>query len=96
MSRRSLRVLLTVNVLLLAALAVVSFSSGPVSAQLGMRGDYVMIAGAVTGRSDQDAVYIFDLKSQKVAALLFDTRKNRLQPIAGRVVSNDLRAGVDR
>ncbi len=96
MNRRSLGALVAINAILLAALVVVSLSAAPAIAQFGLRGDYVMVAGDVTGRSDQEAVYILDLKSQKMITLLFDTRTNKLEPVAGRLVSNDLRVGPSR
>jgi hypothetical protein len=84
--------LLAINLLLLVALAVVNLSPQPAAAQFGMRGDYVMISGAATGSNDTAAIYLLDLKSQRMAALLFDSRSKKLRTIAGRVVSNDLRA----
>lgn len=91
MNKRSLGVLVALNALLLIGLAVVSLTSQPAVAQFGMRGDYAMIAGQATGRDDQAAVYILELKSQKMIALMFDSRNKKLQTIAGRVVGNDMR-----
>lgn len=90
MNRRSLSVLFTLNMVLLAVLAMITLTSEPAAAQFGLRGDYTMIAGEVTGR-EQAAVYILDLKTQRMASVLFDSRNNRLQVVAGRDVSNDLR-----
>lgn len=91
MNKRSLGILVVLNALLLIGLAVVSLTSQPAAAQFGMRGDYTMIAGQVVGRDDQAAVYILELKSQKMVALMFDSRNKKLQTIAGRVVGNDMR-----
>jgi len=91
MNRHSLGALLALNVVLLVTLAIVSLTAQPAAAQFGMRGDYIMIAGEVAARSNQAAVYILDLKSQKMAAIMFDSRSKKLQAIAGRVVSNDMR-----
>ena len=84
-------VLVALNAVLLIGLAVVSLTRQPAAAQFGMRGDYAMIAGQATGRANQAAVYILELKSQKMIALMFDSRNKKLQTIAGRVVGNDMR-----
>ena len=95
MSKRSIGVLVLVNVVLLAALFVLGFASPRAYAQLG-RGEYMIIAGEVTGRSSQSAVYLVDLRNQAMAALLFDTRNNRLQTIAVRRINDDLSVTADR
>ncbi len=95
MNKRSLGLLCAINLALLVTLAVITFTSQPAVAQFGLRGDYAMIAGQVTGR-EPAAVYILDLKSQRMASVIFDSRNNRLEVIAGREVSNDLRARHDR
>ncbi len=92
MNKGILGILLAVNAVLLVALAVTNLAvTEPAMAQFGMRGDYVMIAGDAAARSDQQAVFILDLKTQKMLALMFDTRNNKLQTIAGRVVGNDMK-----
>jgi len=91
MNKRSLGILVALNALLLIGLAVVGLTSQPAVAQFGMRGDYAMIAGQVTGRDDQAAIYVLELKSQKMIALMFDSRNKKLQTLAGRVVGNDIR-----
>ena len=96
MSKRSVGALLVINVVLLTALAVVSLTTQPAQAQLGMRGDYAMIAGQVQGNANVSVVYILDLKSQRIAAITFDSRTKKLQTIAGREVQNDLRAKIGR
>jgi hypothetical protein len=92
MNKRSLGILVALNLLLLIGLAVVSLTSQPAAAQFGMRGDYAMIAGKATGRDELAAVYVLELKSQKMIALMFDSRNKKLETIAGRVVSHDMRA----
>ena len=50
-----------------------------------------MVSGRVTGRESQAGVYIMELKSFRMAAVLFDTRSKRLHKIAGREMGEDLR-----
>lgn len=96
MNKRTLNTLMSLNVLLVVAMGVVwLLKPQPASAQFGLRSDYVMIAGDVTGR-DQAAVYILDLKSQRMASVIFDSRNKKLDVVAGREVANDLRAGHGR
>jgi len=92
MNKRSLGVLVVINFVLLSGLAVTFLAGQRAQAQFGLQGDYMMIAGEVTGRAQQAAVYILDLKSQRMATVMFDSRNQRLQLIAGRNVSNDLEA----
>ena len=55
-----------------------------------------VIAGEVTGRSNQQAVYVLDLRNQRIAALLYDSRSKRLEPVAGRNISGDLAPNTRR
>ena len=90
MNRRSLAGLILINAVLLASLVVAAFSPEPASAQFGgAGGQYLMIAGNVTGRDSQAAVYVIDMRSGRVAAILFNGSNNSLEFIAGRNVSED-------
>jgi hypothetical protein len=82
--------LILINAVLLASLVVTGFAPKPAQAQLGgVGGEYLMIAGEITGRSSQAAVYIIDLQSAKVAAVIFNGSNSSLEIIAGRDVSQD-------
>lgn len=90
MNKRSLAGLILINAVLLASLVVTAFSPAPAQAQFGgSGGQYLMIAGDVTGRSSQAAVYIIDMQSGKVVAVMFNGSNNTLEFIAGRDVSQD-------
>jgi hypothetical protein len=90
MNRRSLAGLILINAVLLASLVVAGFSPQPAAAQFGTGGgEYLMIAGDVTGRNSQAAVYIIDMRSGNVAAIMFNGSNNTLEFIAGRNVSED-------
>lgn len=90
MNKRSLAGLILINAVLLASLVVTAFSPAPAQAQFGgMGGQYLMIAGDVTGRDAQAAVYIIDMQSGKVVSIMFNGSNNTLEFIAGRDVSED-------
>ena len=89
MNKRSLGALIVLNVVLLAALLIVSVSPRPAQAQFGTSVDYVMIAGQTAARNNQNVVYIVDTRSQRMAALLFQSANNTLDFIAVRDLSAD-------
>ena len=89
MTHRSLALLIALNVILLATLALTTFSPTPATAQFGGGRSYTMIAGEVTGRSSQAAVYIIDLNSSAVAPIFFNGSNNKFEYFGGTVVSND-------
>lgn len=95
MSRRSLSMLVVLNAVLLAALSVTVFSP-PASAQLGGGNNFTMIAGEVSGRNSQDAVYIIDLNSSRMAAIMFNSANGQIDVLDGRVVSEDAAEGGGR
>lgn len=89
MNKRSLAGLILINAVLLASLVVTAFSPAPAQAQFGSGGQYLMIAGEVVGRDAQAAVYIVELQSGRVAAVMFNGSNKTLEVIAGRNVSED-------
>jgi hypothetical protein len=60
-----------------------------VQAQFGAGGQYLMIAGDVTGRDSQAAVYVIEMQSGRVAAVMFNASNNTLEFVAGRNISED-------
>ncbi len=89
MNKRSLAGLILINAVLLAALVVAALSPAPVQAQFGGGGQYMMIAGNATGRESQAAIYIIDLNTSRVVAVMFNGSNNKLEFIAGRNISED-------
>ncbi len=89
MTERSLAVLILVNLVLLAGLVVVMSSPEPASAQFGASNQYLMISGAVTGRSNQDCVYIIDLQTSQMVATLFNSSNEKMDYIAATNISRD-------
>lgn len=95
-SMRSVSALVMLNLVLLLSLVVLNFSADSASGQLGLRNEYVLIAGDITGKPDQAAVYILELKSQRMVAIAYDSRSRKIIPLGSRVISEDVRAGGGR
>lgn len=93
MNRRSLAALVLVNAVLLAALVTSLLSPQAAQAQFGSGSQYLMISGQSQVRNDQAAIYIVDTRNGAILALLYNSANNRLEPIAGRLLSQDIQAG---
>lgn len=94
MNRRALGALIVLNAVLLAGLAVLTFTPAPATAQgFGARSEYLMIPGFAQGRAQQEAVYIFELKSSKVVGLFFNASRGEIEYIAARDIAGDVQAG---
>ncbi|MEO0477506.1 MAG: hypothetical protein AAF085_16300 [Planctomycetota bacterium] len=92
MTRRSLSVLIVLNVVLLAAIAL---TLGPVpkaEAQLG-GGSYLMIAGNTT-QAPQQIIYVMDTRTGRVAAFTVDSAAKRVREVGTREIADDLKAGA--
>ncbi|MEX0775738.1 MAG: hypothetical protein WD042_08510 [Phycisphaeraceae bacterium] len=94
MNKQSLGALIALNVVLLLALLVVTFTGAqPAQAQLGGGpGPFLMIAGEVTGRQNQAVVYITDLKSARVVAMIFNSSNNELTTLDFRDLATDVQS----
>ena len=94
MNRRSLSVLIVLNVVLLAAIAL---TLGPVSkaeAQLG-GGSYLMIAGNTTQNPAQ-VIYVMDTRTGRVAGFMVDSATKKIREVGVREIADDLKAGAGR
>lgn len=96
MNRRSLRALIVLNAVLLAAVAVVSFSPSPAQAQFGNRGNYLMIAGETTANPQQETIYVMELNSGRIASMTFNSNNNQLTVLGARDAGSDLQRVRDR
>lgn len=94
MNRRSLAALILINAVLLAALVVTTLTP-PARAQFGAAGNYLMVAGQVRGRNNQNAIYLIDQQSSRIVAVLFNSGTDKLQFIASRSFAEDARAGEE-
>lgn len=92
MTQRSLAALIAINAVLLAALVVSLFNPAPAMAQFGGGHQYLMIAGKSPIRNDQALIYVIDRRTSRVVALLFNSANNHFEPVAGRIVSQDIKA----
>lgn len=90
MTYRSLTVLIVLNAALLLALVGVVLTPKTAQAQFGASAKYTMISGAVTGRSGQDAVYIVDLTSSRVAPVFYNASSKKIEYFGGRVIIDDI------
>ncbi len=91
MTQRSLAVLIVLNAVLLAAIAL---TFGPVekaNAQLG-GGSYLMIAGN-TANASQQVIYVMDTRNGRVAGFTVNSANNRVEIIGGREIADDLDGG---
>jgi hypothetical protein len=90
MNKRSLGALVALNIVLLVALALVSFSPQPAKAQVGLRqSEYIMVSGVVRGRTQQAVVYIIDLSTGQMAAIFHNADTGKSSIIAGRNMAAD-------
>ncbi len=78
MNKQSLGALIALNVVLVVALALVGLSPQPAAAQAFVRPQYAMISGAVPGRVEA-AIYIVELNSARVAAVIFRSSDNTFE-----------------
>ncbi len=89
MTQRSLTMLIVLNAVLLAALSVSVLTPPAAQAQFGGGSNFTMISGAITGRDSQDAVYVTDLSTSRLAAIIFNSSNNSFSVLDGVVVSED-------
>jgi len=89
MNRRT-RVLLGVNIALLAAVALVGFSPD-VQAQLGLRSHFLMVAGS--GESERtDRIWILDTREIELATMQWNDSTQGLKTTSTRSVKKDIDA----
>lgn len=85
MNAKSLRALFVLNVVLLVGLLVTAVAPPPAMAQLA-REEFLMVAGKVSGRRNQAVVYVVNLGTSEIAAFMFNTANNELDPIDKRAM----------
>ena len=95
MTKRSLPLLIFVNVALLAALAVTSLGPSPARAQFGGGSQFIAISGATVLRNDQDAIYVLDIRTGAMIAFIYDSARDEIQLIDGTRISDDLQKDMD-
>lgn len=90
MDNKSLATLILLNVVLIAGLAVVALTPQPAQAQLRGRGEYTMLSGRTKSRSNADVIYLADLNSGKLAAIIYESQNERLTDLGRFDLSHDL------
>ncbi len=92
MNRKKLTGWVVLNIVLLFILGLLCLTPQPAQAQaIGIRGgSYVMIAGAVSGIQGS-TLYVTDLNSAKVIAVIYDVNRNGLATIGARDMMQDFR-----
>jgi len=89
MKRVLIAALLLVNGALLAVLVVRSSDNVAQAQTVSGQTDYLMVTAKVT--SDNDAVYVLDLASRRLAMWEFQMGKKQLVPYRGRALLTDFR-----
>jgi hypothetical protein len=96
MNGKSLGGLVVLNVALLFVLGLLSFSPQQAEAQLGGRGgDYIMVAGTTPGKT-ASTLYVTELNSGTMLAVVYDASARALVPVGARKVSADFEGGAGR
>ena len=80
MDRRTLRALVALNVVLLVALVLIGLTPAPAQGQYS-RAEYIMVSGMTVGRKQQSAVYILDLTTAQVAAVMYNSSNDTFEEI---------------
>ncbi|QQE12949.1 hypothetical protein JD969_05675 [Planctomycetota bacterium] len=85
MNRRSLAALVVLNLVLVAALVLSSFTTEQTFAQeFGANGgNYTMLSGKISGRSKNDGIYIIQLNTGKAIAAYYDGSSKKFKTIRG-------------
>jgi len=90
MNQRSLGALIVLNLALLLAATLLVLTPRPAQAQGLGRAQFIMVAGEVSGRSGQQAIYIIELASSRIAAVAFNSGTKEFEEIAGYDMLPDL------
>jgi len=92
MNDRRTRALLTLNIVLVVALALVTFVPSGAQAQSRAKranGQYGVVGGKVQGRTEA-AVYVVDASNGELIALHWDSGRRRYNPVGYRDLRRDL------
>lgn len=91
MTQRTLAVLVVLNAMLLAAIALTLSSPEPAQAQIG-GGSYLMIAGTNDAMPQQQVIYILNTGTGQLGAILIEDATGRIRPVGFREIGADLNA----
>lgn len=89
MTHRSLAVLIVLNAVLLAAIAL---TFGPVQRAEAMQlggGSYLLIAGN-SSQAQQQVIYVMDTRNGRVAAFTINSANQKVEVVGAREIADDL------
>jgi len=89
MNKQSFGALLALNAVLLLALGFLALTPPPARAAVAGRANYIMLAGEAKGISEQ-VIYIIDLGSSKMIAVVFSSTNKQFKVIGGRILNDDI------
>jgi len=94
MQRRTLSVLIALNLALVAAIVATHLMPPKVAnAQgFGPRRNFTMIAGITTGRPQNSVIYVLDASSGDMLATFYNSANQQFEPLGGRAVADDMRS----
>jgi len=93
MTQRSLSVLIVLNAVLLAAIALTFGPVQPAKAQIG-GGSYLMLAGN-TSQASQQVIYIMETRSGRLVGFTINSANGDVKPVGTREISKDLTGAGD-
>jgi len=89
MNRRSLAVLIVLNVALLLALVLVPGGQNEANAQLRRTNAYMMVAGDIVGRQEQ-VVYITELNTSRTIGVIYNSARKQFALMGAWDIAKDV------
>ncbi len=90
---KPLQALLALNLVLLAAVALVMLTPSPAPAQFaGVQ--YIMVAGQSTGRTQQDSIYVIELNSARCISLFYNGSSDNVEIMGGTDMVRDIQGAA--
>ncbi|MAE64814.1 MAG: hypothetical protein CMJ18_11150 [Phycisphaeraceae bacterium] len=90
MNKRSLGALIALNIVLLAGLLIVTLTPQTAQAQRRGRSHYTMISGRTNQKSSYDIVYLINVDTAQLAALMYEEPNDRFVRVGRYDFSGDL------
>jgi len=89
MKRKALHTLIAVNVVMLLALVFITLTPAPAQAQFS-GAQYIMVGGAVAGRTQQNAVYIIELQTARMITIFYNGASKRVEVVGQNSILDDI------
>lgn len=91
MNLKTLRALIAFNVVLLLSLVMVTLTPAPAQGQFA-GAEFIMVSGQTAGRAQQNVVYIINLNTAQMAAVIYNSADNSFTVVDAVNMMNDLQA----